>query len=197
MNPHQRNNMADMESQFIRYTPSYPEKLLIFEKKLPLPPSMNAMYGYSSHTGKPYLKKEVGEYRHKVRCLIGVFGDTFKHTRYEDRIALEVYVTAPDNVRRDMDNLAKVLQDALTKAGVWKDDYQVDDIRIRRAAPNKADPHVFIRVYRLCDIKTRDWEIMKNEGFYQLNGEPYVAAPKKPRAKKVSPSPQDPAALPE
>ena len=35
--------------------------------------------------------------------------------------------------RRDLDNLLKGLLDALTHAGLWLDDSQVADLRIRRA----------------------------------------------------------------
>lgn len=38
----------------------------------------------------------------------------------------------PDRRRRDLDNLQKAAFDALTKAGFWQDDQQVDDYRVKR-----------------------------------------------------------------
>jgi crossover junction endodeoxyribonuclease RusA len=43
---------------------------------------------------------------------------------------LEAY--PPDRRKRDIDNLVKPTLDALTKAGVWLDDEQVEELTIRR-----------------------------------------------------------------
>jgi len=39
----------------------------------------------------------------------------------------------PDRRKRDIDNTLKALLDALTHAGVWLDDSQVVDLRIRKS----------------------------------------------------------------
>lgn len=44
--------------------------------------------------------------------------------------------------RRDIDNLTKCVLDALAHAGVYEDDCQIDDLRVRRLhveAPGAAD----------------------------------------------------------
>ncbi|MEY4713325.1 MAG: hypothetical protein RIS88_2775 [Pseudomonadota bacterium] len=38
----------------------------------------------------------------------------------------------PDRRRRDLDNTLKATQDAMTHAGIWDDDSQIDDLRIVR-----------------------------------------------------------------
>lgn len=38
----------------------------------------------------------------------------------------------PDRRKRDLSNLLKAAEDALTKAGAWGDDSQIDDLRIVR-----------------------------------------------------------------
>ena len=52
---------------------------------------------------------------------------------YAGPVAVEIEAHMPDKRRRDLDNLLKGLFDALTHAGVWMDDSQVDDFRVRRA----------------------------------------------------------------
>jgi len=54
--------------------------------------------------------------------------------------------------RHDVDNLAKSILDGITKAGLWADDGQVADLRVRkvRAALGEA-PHVEVTVSRLRD----------------------------------------------
>lgn len=53
--------------------------------------------------------------------------------------------------RHDVDNLAKSVLDGITKAGLWADDGQVADLRVRkvRAATGEA-PHVEVTVSRLA-----------------------------------------------
>ena len=49
-----------------------------------------------------------------------------------DRLAVTIRVYPPDRRRRDLDNLTKSILDLLTKAKVWIDDSQIDDLRIIR-----------------------------------------------------------------
>jgi len=49
----------------------------------------------------------------------------------EKPLAVKVVLHAPDNRRRDLDNFGgKALLDALTCAGVWKDDSQVRELHL-------------------------------------------------------------------
>jgi crossover junction endodeoxyribonuclease RusA len=48
-------------------------------------------------------------------------------------VRVEIIAAMPDRRRRDLDNIQKAILDALTHAGVWEDDSQVDDIRVFRA----------------------------------------------------------------
>lgn len=53
----------------------------------------------------------------------------------------------PDKRRRDEDNLAKVVKDALTRAGVWLDDAQVVESHTFKLAPFKGGK-VIVEVWR-------------------------------------------------
>jgi hypothetical protein len=48
------------------------------------------------------------------------------------RLAVTVDVHPPDRRRRDLDNALKALLDALEHGGAYRDDAQIDDLRVRR-----------------------------------------------------------------
>lgn len=98
--------------------------------ELPYPPSLNSYYRtvkgriLISAEGRAY-RKTVADYVMESRTAAAMAG----------RMAVEITVYPPDRRRRDLDNVAKCLLDSLTKAGVWRDDEQIDMLMIRRALP--------------------------------------------------------------
>ena len=54
----------------------------------------------------------------------------------------------PNIIARDLGNVEKALCDALTHAGLWHDDSQIDDLRIIRA-PVVAGGRVTVRVEQI------------------------------------------------
>jgi crossover junction endodeoxyribonuclease RusA len=94
---------------------------------LPYPPSGNRL---SRHTSK-------GHYRSPEATAY--FNDVWATCREQNapqgldfRLRVEYYIAPPDRRRRDLDNCVKVLNDALTFAGVWKDDFQIDELLVVR-----------------------------------------------------------------
>jgi crossover junction endodeoxyribonuclease RusA len=62
--------------------------------------------------------------------------------RLDSRLVVTISAYPPDRRRRDIDNVLKSLLDALTYAGTWQDDEQIDDLRIVRAgvdSPGRVD----------------------------------------------------------
>ena len=93
------------------------------EAILPWPVSVNALYRargrrvYVSARGKAF----------KQACGI-IFAGT-KLVYETERVWLDIAVHPPDNRRRDISNLIKIVEDALP----WfRDDSQVDEIKIKR-----------------------------------------------------------------
>jgi crossover junction endodeoxyribonuclease RusA len=52
-----------------------------------------------------------------------------------DQVGIQILAYEPEvKRRRDLDNILKAVLDGLTKAGLWNDDSQVDDLRVVRCA---------------------------------------------------------------
>lgn len=104
----------------------------MIEIELPFPPSLNAYYRHPSRgplAGRHLISAKGREYRSEVIRRIATLNYSAR-----GRLAVVITCHAPDKRRRDLDNLVKGLNDALTHAGLWADDEQIDDLRIIRGA---------------------------------------------------------------
>ncbi|MFM5790239.1 MULTISPECIES: RusA family crossover junction endodeoxyribonuclease [Aeromonas] len=99
---------------------------------LPWPPSTNLIWRNVAVSGKPrtLLSQEGRVYRKAAAdaCLVAKLAGK----QIPDRLALRLVVQAPDRRARDLDNTVKAVQDALTHAGVWLDDSQIDRLLVER-----------------------------------------------------------------
>lgn len=87
--------------------------------QLPFPPTINSYY----LKGK-IISKRGRIFRGEVwqQC----FEQNANDLKMDDRITCSVILYPPDVRIRDLDNYLKSLQDAITHAGVWLDDAQID-----------------------------------------------------------------------
>lgn len=102
---------------------------------LPYPPSTNT---YWRHVGARVLISARGRiYRREVgqAVLLAQAQGQVGRQPLASRLAVTIEVQPPDRRRRDLDNLTKALLDALTHAGVWLDDSQIDELRLIRLGP--------------------------------------------------------------
>lgn len=95
--------------------------------ELPLPPTINHYYG-QRHRGGRFIKPAGIKFRQEVADIVAQAG----HDTLEGRICLFIAIYPPDRRKRDIDNVLKAGNDALTHAGAWVDDSQIDDLRIVR-----------------------------------------------------------------
>lgn len=88
---------------------------------LPFPPTVN--HYYSAGNGKSrFISAKGREFRLAVQeAVVEQYRGTL-----EGRLEVTVELHAPDKRKRDCDNYFKSLLDALTHAGVWMDDSQID-----------------------------------------------------------------------
>lgn len=100
---------------------------------LPFPPSINTYWRHISKgklAGRVLISEKGRQYRAEVLYTIGLARKLVQ--RLEGRLAVEIIAHAPDRRQRDLDNLPKAILDALTHAGVWHDDSQIDLLIVRR-----------------------------------------------------------------
>lgn len=103
--------------------------------ELPFPPSVNRYWRHVGMGGgvRVLLSREGRRYKAAVWATVRARGGTGEPLT--GRLAVDVRLYPPDRLRRDIDNFGgKALLDALTDAGVWQDDSQLDELRIRRCA---------------------------------------------------------------
>lgn len=100
--------------------------------RLPFPPSINTYWRH--FRGRPIISAKGREYGKTVAYSIG---QQRQNETLTGRLAVTIHMTMPNKIRRDIDNFQKVALDALTHAGVWGDDSQIDDLRCVREAIKK------------------------------------------------------------
>lgn len=102
---------------------------------LPYPPSVNTYWRHPTAgklAGRHLISEKGRQYRAEVCRRISVIGQGLAC-----RLSVTIECFPPDGRRRDLDNVAKGLLDALSHAGVWGDDEQIDDLRIMRREVTK------------------------------------------------------------
>ena len=107
--------------------------------KIPVPPSVNAAYRVVGN--RPILSKDAREYRKRILNDYGTVNGFGKA-----KIAIVIYATLGNRIRRDLDNLCKVSLDALQHAGWYDSDWSIDELHIIRLKPNKNDPHLLVSI---------------------------------------------------
>lgn len=106
---------------------------------LPYPPSIN--HYFAVVRGRKILSKRGREYRAHVEFAVPKTWDTMT-----GRLRVHLVAYMPDHRLRDIDNLQKPLIDALTHAGIWHDDGQIDDLRITRGNVDRERPRVEVEI---------------------------------------------------
>jgi len=98
--------------------------------RLPFPPSVNV--AWRTYRNVTTLSKDGKAFREAVAHVLR--GCTSLGSA---RLRVVVTLYPPDKRRRDIGNFDKALFDALTCAGVWDDDSQIDDQRFLRGEVGK------------------------------------------------------------
>ena len=92
------------------------------EMCIPYPPSTNHFWRRVG--ARTLISREGRLFCDAIACRHAAMGAP----RVEGDLALEIELYPPDNRRRDADNTIKPIQDALQKAGMFKDDSQIKKV---------------------------------------------------------------------
>ena len=116
--------------------------MTVFMYQLPYPPSVNHIYSRTRRGGL-MLNPKAKAYREEVIYTIGK-----GHTTLTGRLRVNVDAYMPDKRVRDLDNIFKSLNDAMSHAGVWADDSQIDDLRVVRRGV-ESPGRVVVSIYQM------------------------------------------------
>lgn len=111
---------------------------------LPWPPTIN--HAYNFWRGRVVKKKAVNDFAKEVQAIVRRKGfEGFGTTP----VAVAIQAFPPDRRRRDLDNIQKVLLDALQMAGCFDDDSQIDRLEIHRGPAMDGEGHVNVEIREL------------------------------------------------
>jgi Holliday junction resolvase RusA-like endonuclease len=97
--------------------------------------------------GRWITPKRTRAYEKKVSMLAFIHLSASKNRGWpkDARYRVTLEVTFPDRRRRDLDNIAKAILDALNTVA-WNDDDQVNELIVNRCEPDKKCPGVVVSV---------------------------------------------------
>lgn len=104
---------------------------------MPFPPSVNGYWRAPTKgrlAGRHLISARGRQYR---KDAIHAATSQRRGPVLTGRLSVRVVLLPPDRRQRDIDNYSKGLLDAITHAGVWQDDGQIDELTIVRGPIEK------------------------------------------------------------
>ncbi len=114
---------------------------------LPWPPSVNRYW--RSVNGRVLIAAAGRKYRTDVGLIVMLGG---RDTVGASKVSVSIDVWYPDLRRRDLDNTLKAPLDALTDAGVWFDDSQVERIMIQKCGIDRDKPRLEVTIEKVAGL---------------------------------------------
>lgn len=98
----------------------------IISLELPYPPTVNTYWGFQG--SRRFLTPSARRFKKAVAEKVLLSPTKFT----KERLSINVMLYPPDKRKRDIDNVLKPLLDALTQAGAFEDDSQIDVLVVQR-----------------------------------------------------------------
>lgn len=144
LNNEQRKRMAAYTE--VRKEPrrSFFSRLAIL---VPWPPSANRIWRIGN--GKAYLSPKYKEFKKNVEAEVRKATGEAPKPLLSGKFDVEITLYPPTRRKRDVDNCVKPILDALTSAGVWRDDEDVWQVLVRRSFVRRSGyAYVVIKPFR-------------------------------------------------
>lgn len=110
--------------------------------ELPYPPSVNGYW--RSVNSRNILSAKGRAYR--GASVASIVRSGHGNTQLNGRLEVSLDLYPPDARKRDVDNYSKGVLDALTHAGVWLDDEQIDRLHILKCPRDKENSRVVVTI---------------------------------------------------
>lgn len=128
---------------------------------LPWPPSVNHYWlilRKGKLAGQPIISDEGKAYRKAVERYVMLHCVP----RLTGKLRMHMLACPPNRIRRDLDNLPKAVLDSLTKAEVYEDDSNIDDLHIVRG-PLVKNGELRITITEIAGEATASGELFAGE----------------------------------
>lgn len=102
---------------------------------LPYPVSVNSLW--RPYRGRFVLSERARAYKAKAVALVRAQARSRGVRMFTRPVRLTLQIFPPDNRKRDIDNLVKIVQDTLTTAKLWQDDSLVSELHVFRMGETK------------------------------------------------------------
>lgn len=109
----------------------------MLEIQLPWPPSTNRIWRNVVVRGRPQTLLSVEGRKFRAQAVQHCLVAKAAGKKLAGRLDVSLVAMAPDRRARDLDNVLKATLDALTHAGVWLDDSQIDQLSVSRGKITK------------------------------------------------------------
>lgn len=126
----QKNTRFQSAAEFIDTEAIAAPGLRMLTFTLPMPPSVNTLYG-QGHNGAKFL---LPDQKHFRATVISIVRDAMcdAASPLAERIEMRLRLFYANKRRTDISNRIKSLEDALTHAGAYLDDSQIDRLTVER-----------------------------------------------------------------
>lgn len=145
-----------------------------FVISLPWPPSVNTYWrSLIMPLSKERLSLRKGKLQHRVAVILSEEGRKYRELvqeqvwrqrppRLTGKLAVWIHAMPPDRRARDLDNLPKGVLDGLAHAGVFRDDCDIDDLRISRFAVRPGG-QLAVQISEIAGEPTDSGELFRSE----------------------------------
>jgi len=113
----------------------------MIELILPWPPSIN--HYWRNIQGRTIISREGRAYRAAVLSIIAQSG----LQPVSGAVGVRRIIYCPDWRRRDIDNLAKAVYDAIGAAGLWQDDSFICEEKVKKRKSSDKIGRIVIQIY--------------------------------------------------